>query len=575
MIKVINMVSNGEKEKLYKAGIISLLEAVFGGIPFVVLYFLLYDIVENKLNMDRFTLYTGIIVFSAFVRVYLTYKSMTTARKEGTTMVTKLRLRLGEHIRKLSLGYFNTHDMGELSTKMLESVNKIEMIVTHLITDIVAILSLTAFVAIGLFFINVKMAIATIITIPVSYGIFVLNQRIITTSGESLYDSTVNLSDGLLEFIHGIKFIKSFNTSRKKYNDLVEKMQDFREKSIKVEGSLSPLLIVTNIIIDFGIVLLIMTGSYLLIGGELNIKTFIIFLIISSKFFENLKAVALNSMKLKYLVVAGRKVQSIFEEKPLGGEGSMKGIKNYDIQFKNVDFSYNNHKVLKNINLKIPEKSLTAFVGPSGSGKTTMTNLIARFFDSDNGDIEIGGYKIKEIDSEEVLKNISMVFQDVTLFNDTIYNNIKIGKPGAAKKEIIEASKKANCHDFIQNLPKGYETLVGERGSTLSGGEQQRISIARAILKDAPIILLDEATASLDPENEIFIQEAISELLEEKTVVVIAHRLKTIKDADKIVVLKEGEVIEEGTHQELLKENGLYDQMWNIQENAGQWSVEN
>ncbi|MBN1468458.1 MAG: ABC transporter ATP-binding protein [Fusobacteriaceae bacterium] len=575
MIKVINMISDGERGKLYKTGTIAVLEALFGGVPFIILYFLLYDIIENKLTMDNFMLYTGLIFTSGIIRVFLSYKSMTSARKEGTTMIMKLRLRLGEHIRKLSLGYFNTHDVGELSTKMLESVNKIEMIVTHLITDMAAIISLTFFVALGLFFINIKMAIATIVTVPIAYLIFVLNQKIVDKYGNALYESSTNLADGLLEFIHGIKYIKSFNNSEKKYNDLIDKMRDFKEKSINIEGNLSPILVITNIIIDFGIVILIMTGNYLLMGGELEIKSMIIFLIISSRFFENLKSVAVNSLKLKYLVVAGRKIQTIFDEEKLEGTRDIDGIKNYDIDFENVDFSYHNHKVLKNINLKIPEKTLTAFVGPSGSGKTTMTNLIARFFDTDNGDIKIGGHKIKEIDSENILKEVSMVFQKVTLFRDTIFNNIKIGKPNATKEEILEASKKANCHEFILKLPKGYDTIVGENGSTLSGGEQQRISIARAMLKDAPIILLDEATASLDPENEIFIQEAISKLLTNKTIIVIAHRLKTIKNADKIVVFENGEIKEEGTHEELLTNKSLYSRMWNVQENSNEWKIIN
>lgn len=575
MVNVINMIASDKKPHMYKSMILAMVEAFFGGVPFMVLYFLLFDIVKNRLTTKLFLIYTGIILFSAVIKVCLTYTSMVTSRKNGTKMIMGLRLRLGEHIRKLSLGYFNTHDVGELSTKMLESVNKIEMIVTHLLTDMAAILFMCVFVGIGLLFINPKMALATILTAPIAYLIFILNQKIIDKSGKALYDSTTNLADGLFEYLHGIKFIKSFNNSDKKFNDLVDKMEDFKDKSIKIEGNISPLLVVTNIIIDFGLVFLIMTGSYLFLGGNLTVGTFLIFLIISSKFFDNLKSFAINSLKLKYLLVAGRKIQSIFNEKTLSGDKDIDKIKTHDIEFKNVSFSYNNHSVLKDINLKIPQNSLTAFVGPSGSGKTTMTNLIARFFDVDKGYIKIGGHNIKEIDAENVLKEISMVFQKVTLFNDTIYNNIKIGKHDATNEEIIEASKKANCHDFITKLPKGYETIISEGGSSLSGGEQQRISIARAILKDSPIILLDEATASLDPENEIFIQEAISNLLINKTIIVIAHRLKTIKNADNIVVLEDGKIREQGDHDKLLNNRDLYYKMWSVQEKAEQWDLIN
>lgn len=575
MLKVINMIAGDEKQKLYKAASLSILEAVFGGIPFAVLYFILCDILDNSLNTDKYYLYISIILGSAIIRVYLSYLSMSTSRKEGTTMIMGLRLRLGEHIRKLSLGYFNTHDVGELSMKMLNSVNKIELIVTHLMTDMAALLALTSFVAIGLFFINVKMAIATIITMPLAYMTLKFSRKVMDKRAGELYESSTNLADGLLEFISGIKFIKSFNNSEKKFCDLEDKMKDFKEKSINIEANLSPVIVLTNIIIDFGIVMLLLTGTYLFAGGVLDIKAMIICLIISSRFYENLKTLAMNSVKLEYLTVAGRKIQSIFAEKILGGDEDVNEIYRHNIEFENVHFSYNNHRVLENINLKIPEKTLTAFVGPSGSGKTTMTNLIARFFDTDSGNIKIGGHNIKDIDSENVLKEISMVFQNVTLFRDTIYNNIKIGKSDATEEEIIQAAMRANCHDFIMELPDGYNTMVGENGATLSGGEQQRISIARAILKDAPIILLDEATASLDPENEIFIQNAISELLKDKTIIVIAHRLKTLKNADKIVVLDNGEIVEQGPHDDLIKNRNLYYKMWNTQLKGNDWEIEN
>lgn len=490
-------------------------------------------------------------------------------------MIKRLRLRLGEHIRKLSLGFFNTHNVGELTNKTLDAVNNIEMIVTHLLTEMVTTLSLTIFIAVGLFFVDYRMAIASIISIPLAYGTHIIGQKLMGKYANALFKSSSQLTNSLLEFVQGIKFIKSFNKSEKKLDDLVGKMEYFKDESIKMEGNLSPVIAITGIIIDFGLVLLILVGTYFLIGGTLTVKELIVFFIISSRFYENLKSMASKSLKLKYLTVAGESIQSIFDEKILSGEGNNTKFDYHDIEFKNVTFSYNDKKVLKNINLKIPENTMTAFVGPSGSGKTTMTNLIARFFDPDSGYIKIGGHKIKNIDSENVLKEISMVFQNVTLFRDTIYNNIKIGNQKATKKEVIEAAKKANCHEFISKLPDGYDTIVEENGENLSGGEQQRISIARAMLKDAPIILLDEATASLDPENEIFIQNAIARLLENKTVIVIAHRLKTIRNADKIVVLQDGKIREQGTHNQLLKNNDIYNRIWTIRQKAVGWQVTN
>ncbi len=575
MLKTLKMLSMENYSKLFKISAISVLEAIFGAIPFGVLYFVLCDIIDKSFTMDKLKYYVVIIGISALFRMLFSFLNVTVSRNDGTLMIKDLRLRLGEHIRKLSLGFFNSHDVGELSNKTLENVNKIEMIITMLLPAMISTFVLSALVAIGLFFIDPAMALATIITMPLSLYILTWAKGIMNKQGRALYESSSALANSLLEFVSGIKFLKSFNNSDKKYRDLIAKMEDFKIKSLKTEGTLSPVMVLAGISIDFGLVMLLLTGSYLLVGGALTIKTFLIFIIISSRFFENLKAISINYVKVKYLGIAGETIREIFDEKLLSGAGVYADFRNHDIKFNDIRFSYKETEVLKGINLNIKENTMTAFVGPSGSGKTTLTNLIARFYDVDSGKITIGGNDIKSIDSESVLKEISMVFQNVTLFRDTIYNNIKIGKYEASEEEIIEAAKKANAHDFIMKLPDGYNTLVGENGANLSGGEQQRISIARAILKDAPIVLLDEATASLDPENEIYIQNAISKLLENKTVIVIAHRLKTIKNADKIVVLEQGKVHEEGTHNELLGKKGLYHNMWNIQQSAVGWELAN
>lgn len=575
MFKTLMMIANNNTIKLAKIALISILEAVFGSIPFMILYFVLCDIIDKAFTIEKLILYSSIIIGSAILRMIFSFMNVTYARAKGTLMIKDLRLRLGEHIRKLSLGFFNTHDTGELSNKTLENVNKIETIITMLLPEMVSTFLLSLLVGFGLFFIDYRMALATIITMPLAFAILVWARNIMVKQGKALYVSSEQLANGLLEFINGIKFIKSFNTSQKKMDDLIEKMDDFKVKSLKTEGALSPVMVFAGISIDFGLVMLILAGSYFISGGSLTGKTFLIFIIISSRFFENLKALSINYVKVKYLSIAGQTVQNIFNENLLSGSESNVSFSDYDIEFKNVSFSYDDKKVLKNVNLQIKEKNLTAFVGPSGSGKTTMTNLIARFFDTDEGAIKIGNHHIKDLDSEKILKEMSMVFQKVILFRDTIFNNIKIGKPDATYDEVMEAAKKANCHEFISKLPDGYDTLIGENGANLSGGEQQRISIARAMLKNAPIILLDEATASLDPENEIFIQNAISRLLENKTVIVIAHRLKTIKNADKIVVLDNGEIREEGTHRQLLDNKNLYYQMWETQQSAVGWKISN
>lgn len=575
MLELINLIAGKYWNRMVRVTLISVSEAIFGAVPFVVLYFLLCDIIDNTFNLNKLWIYIYIIAGSAIFRVLFSYLSVTLSRADGTLMIKDLRLRLGEHVRKLPLGFFTSHDTGELSNKTLENVNKVELIITMLLPEVISTFVLSILVAAGLFYIDYRMAIATIITMPLALGLLIWAKKIMHIRGKALYQSSSALANSIIEFVSGIKFIKSFNNSSKKFNDLVEKMDDFKKRSLKTEGTLSPIMVLSGISIDFGLVMLILMGSYFMVGGSLDGKTFIIFIIISSRFFENLKAISVNYLKIRYLLIAGQTIQSLFNEKQLTGVKTKLDFKKQNIVFNDVAFGYNGTKVLKNINVTIPPNSMTALVGPSGSGKSTMANLIARFYDVNEGNILFGENNLKSVDPETILKQISMVFQKVILFKDTIYNNIKIGKQDATIDEVIEAAKRANCHQFISKLPNGYDTMVDENGGNLSGGEQLRLSIARAMLKDAPIILLDEATSSLDPENEFFIQEAISSLLQKKTVVVIAHRLKTIKNADKIIVLDDGQISEEGTHNDLLANRGLYSKMWQTQESTVGWKITN
>lgn len=576
MIQTLKMLSeNGNQGRIYRIAFISIGEAILASIPYAVLCSVLFDIVDKNLTIENFIIYSTVIFLGALARTFFSFLSLTVSRNDGNLIIKDLRLRIGEHIRKLSLGYFNKRDVGELSNDALENVNKIEMILTMLLPPMISTFILSLIVVCVLFFIDTKMALATLITMPLAFVILLWARSIMAKQGKALYKSSDQLANSLLEFVNGIKFIKSFNSSDHKINALVERMYDFKIKSLKTEGTLSPVMVLAGVAIDFGLVMLIFIGSYLMIGGDLSVKAFVIFIIISAKFFEELKMMSINYVKVKYLGIAGQSVRKLLDEKLLKGSGNIVPIEDNYISFHNVRFSYNDKEVIKGVSFNIPANTLTAFVGSSGSGKSTIANLIARFFDVDSGEIKIGYHNIKEVDPECVLEKISMVFQNVTLFNDTIYNNLKIGKHGATEAEIILAAKKANAHDFITKLPNGYQTMVGENGANLSGGEQQRLSIARAILKDSPIILLDEATASLDPENEIYIQDAISKLLHNKTVIVIAHRLKTIKDADQIIVLDNGTINEKGTHQELMSQQGIYQSMWQAQDSSQGWTVMN
>jgi ATP-binding cassette subfamily B protein IrtB len=320
-----------------------------------------------------------------------------------------------------------------------------------------------------------------------------------------------------------------------------------------------------------GLTLVIFTGAYLLAGGDLTLPIFLIFILLGTRVYEPLQVVMVNYAEIKYATVSAERIMEIQQHPIQPGTGGLP--EGNHIEFRNVTFAYEDHDVLKNISFTIEPNTITALVGPSGSGKSTVTRLIARFWDVQGGCIRLGGRDIREIDPEKLLSRISMVFQDVYLFKDTIGNNIRVGRIDASQEEMEEAARQACAHDFITALPQGYDTPVGEGGCTLSGGEKQRISIARALLKDAPIVLLDEATASLDPENETNVQRAINALVANKTVVTIAHRLKTVRGADKIIVLDDAGVVEEGRHQELMFKEGLYHQLWNLQQQSAGWRM--
>jgi ATP-binding cassette subfamily B protein len=415
------------------------------------------------------------------------------------------------------------------------------------------------------------MALISALVIPLALPLAYVTKIFIARFGKKHQAARIETTSRMLEYLQGMRLIKAFNLTGAKFIRMEKTFRKLKSISIKLEAGGGPTVILASFILHGGLTLLILFGLTFLFAGTLSLPFYIMFLIIGSRVYEPLIQVLMFFALLNYHEISVRRIEELRKTPVLVGTNPEIKPERFDIKFENVSFHYHQTDVLKNVSITIPESSLVAFVGPSGSGKTTMTRLIARFWDVSGGLIQLGGKDIRTYDPDDVLASVSMVFQDVYLFNDTIINNIRVGKKEASMEEIIEAAKKARCHEFIEKLPNGYETIIGEGGSTLSGGEKQRISIARAILKDAPVILLDEATASLDPENELYIQEAIDDLVKRKTVVIIAHRLNTVVNADKIIVLDNGSVVEEGTHETLMLANGLYRRMWNEQQKVRQW----
>jgi ATP-binding cassette subfamily B protein len=380
------------------------------------------------------------------------------------------------------------------------------------------------------------------------------------------------VAEQVQEYLEGIKVVKAFGLSGEKSAALKNALNAMLKEAFKFEAIAGTLVTLAMMVLQVGIGLVTLVGVTLLTGGTLSPIALLMFLLVSVKIYSPIIVILTMLPEFFYTLISTKRMQALREETPMTGDENTE-LADYTVELKDVSFAYNDADVIQNISLTIPQNGVTAFVGPSGSGKTTVSRLIARFWDVREGEILIGGRNIREVDPERLMSYMSFVFQDVVLFNDTVMNNIRIGKKDAADEEVYAAAKLARCDEFIREMPEGYETVIGENGSTLSGGERQRISIARALLKNAPIVLLDEATASLDPENETQIQAAISELVKGRTVVVIAHRLRTVVGADKIAVLDDGRLVEEGTSDALLAANGLFARLYKIQQESLGWAV--
>ena len=470
------------------------------------------------------------------------------------------RIELAERLKKLPLSYFGKRDLADLAETMMNDMNLYETIFSHAVPHIYSTAISTSIIALMLIFYNWKLALAALWVIPISILIIFLSKKSQKKIVQGWIDDNRKVFDNLQENIEQIEQIKSYNLEDRMLNDFFEKLNASTKQKTKGEVVAGTLTGIATAILKLGIISVAVIGVNMLMAGEVSVLVYIAFLMLTASIYLTIEGI-ITFMSM--IVILDAVVGRIKEIKTMPVQEGKKDIdiKNYDIEFKDVYFGYDDYSVINGVSFTAKQGEITALIGSSGSGKTTLTKLAARFWDIDKGKILIGGEDIGKIDPETLLKNFSIVFQDVTLFNSSIKDNIKIGKKGATDEEIIRAAKIARCYEFIDKMPDGIDTVIGENGQRLSGGERQRISIARAILKDAPIILLDEATASLDVENESLIQEALSELIKEKTAIVIAHRLRTIRNANKIVLLNAGKIEAIGTDEELCKSSEFYKAM--------------
>lgn len=549
-----------------------ILHGFFIAAPTGLLLIIIWELFKEKPDAQKIWIQVAIMLLLFVCQLIVSRKAMVNSNISIFSMNSKVRILLGNHLQKLPLGFYKKRDPGELASVILQDVSNFETVFSHTIQSIFGAIFGTFFLSIFLLYLDWKMALLMLSAIPSAFVVVFIAGIVSKNSNQRYIESRNRTSSNFIEYIQGISHLKAFNQTGDRFTLLKKAFNKQRVDSIRMELIPGPFILTTFIIIELFFLLMVYIGIARINASTISIPVLVAFLVVGYRLYEPLKLLMIDYSMLRYMNVSVERIIKLLQS-PLQNCGKKIAPDRYDIEFKNVSFSYLDRDILSDISFRIPAHGITALVGSSGSGKTTIANLIARFWDVQSGQVMIGGVNVQDMTPQNVYSLISEVFQDVYLFDDTIYNNIKIGKPDATEKEILYVVEKAQVLEFLNILPDGINTKVGESGSHLSGGQKQRISIARAMLKDSPIILLDEATASLDPENEIHIQNAIQELIKEKTVVIIAHKLQTVRYAEKIIVLENGKVAAEGKHVDLLKENGLYKTYWDLQQSTKGWKL--
>ncbi|MDR2368527.1 MAG: ABC transporter ATP-binding protein/permease [Deltaproteobacteria bacterium] len=573
MLKTLRAIA-GDLKTLRFLTLLQVIHAILTGLPTIILFLVIKELIKPAIDYHKLALYCAIIAITMIANVLLAMKLYVFNFVESYKITTKSRLRLADHLRLLSLGFFKRRDPGDISALMLQDMTKVEHIFSHFFTEMVASVVLPIMLGLGLLTQDPRLAAIMAAAAALAIPALIFGQRAITRLGRKQIESRNRSASRLLEYVQGINVFKAFSMTGQAFGRLDRALLTQKRDSVTLEVGTGIPITTFGLILNLGLVALLAIATALLFNGSLLLPIFVLFAVVGIKFFEPLVNFAIFLTEIRYMGLAAQRISAVFAEKPLKESDTPSGPTGHDIVFDRVSFAYNpGQPVISDLSLTIPQGAMTALVGPSGGGKTTMAGLMARFWDPDAGTISIGGCDIKNMQNDKLNSLFSFVFQDVYLFQDTILNNIKVGNRFASPEAITQAAKLAHCHDFIMDMEHGYLTMVGEGGATLSGGERQRISIARAILKNAPIVVLDEATASLDPENELSVQMAISALVKDKTLVVIAHRLKTVASANQIVVLERGRISELGTHDRLLAAKGPYFALWQERQKTGGWKI--
>ncbi|WP_281678036.1 ABC transporter ATP-binding protein [Eggerthia catenaformis] len=569
--------SGRERKNLILSFIFHMCNSVFEMLPIMavltVLNGILLSLSKGIMPIETIGISFGIMLLSVLGRILFTNLSSVKRTLGSFSMCSKWRMELGEKLKRVPMGYFNEHRLGDITAAVTTTLGDLESSAVTVMEAVFGGFIHAVVIGIWLLFYEWRIGVLMFIGLIFSLLIYAKTQKAGVKYSPRRQAAQVGLVTNVLEYLQGMAVIKAFGLADRSNKSVDNAINESAEANIVLEKVFSSLAAVFQMVFKFSRFVIVITAPYLLMKGETTPEKCLLLIVASFMIYTTVELAGSTAAVARVIDTSLDRLEAVSKMPLLDERGIDLTPKAYDITVSDISFAYDEKKVISNVSFSVPQGTSCAIVGPSGSGKTTLCHLIARFWDVQNGEILLGGHNIKDYTCDSLLKNFSIVFQKVYLFEDTIENNILFGKPQATREEMILAAKKACCHDFISALPNGYQTKIGEGGATLSGGEKQRISIARAILKDAPIIILDEATASVDPENERELQQAISELTKNKTLLMIAHRLNTVRGADQILVLDNGRIIQKGNHQELMHQKGLYRRFVEIRENAIGWKL--
>ncbi|MBQ8306265.1 MAG: ABC transporter ATP-binding protein [Blautia sp.] len=563
------------RRRFHQSILLGVLQAFFEALKIPAIACMVRALLRGSVTTQDILLSLGIMLLSIVGSGLIKSKSMMLQTEGGYDTCARKRVEIAEHMRYLPMGYFNEKSLGQITSVTTNVMENLENVATRVIMMVCEGLLTTSLIIVMLFFFDWRIALVLL----AGFALFLFANRFLQQAAGTLagkkVDSDERLVEKVLEYLQGMAEVKAYHLTGTKSRELNDAIGANAKINTDMEMKLIPRMTAQSFLAKLTGVCMVGLSCFFYCRGSMDTLTAVVMVISAFIVYASLETAGNYSALLRVVDVSVTRAQEILDTPQMTITGEMIKPQNRDLAAENVEFSYEKRKVIDGITVRIPEKTTTAIVGPSGGGKTTLVNLLARFWDTDAGRVTLGGRDVKEYDMDSLMENFSFVFQNVYLFHDTVANNIRFGQPDAPMEKVIEAARKACCHEFIEALPEGYDTVIGEGGASLSGGEKQRISIARAMMKDAPVIFLDEATANVDPENENDLMQAIQALTAEKTVIMIAHRLKTVEHADQILVVDHGKIVQHGTHEELMKEEGIYRSFISERREAASWKVKN